>query len=147
MNVTLREVTMGNFIECIKLCVGEAQKRFVASNTFSLAEAKADKVSNPFAIYAGDEMVGFVMYDVNREEKRGYISRLMVDARFQGKGHGRAAMSEVVDRLKREPGLHDVQTSYHPENHVAEALYASLGFARTGEFVDGEVVVRIPVAG
>jgi diamine N-acetyltransferase len=147
MTVTLREITMANFMECIKLSVADAQKDFVASNVFSLAEAKADRVSNPLAIYADEQMVGFIMYDVNREEKRGYISRLMVDARSQGQGYGRAAMAEVVDRLKREPGLHDIQTSYHPDNEAAAALYASLGFRETGEFVNIEVVVRIPLAG
>jgi diamine N-acetyltransferase len=147
MNVTLREITMGNFLECIKLSVANAQKDYVASNMFSLAEAKADGVSNPFAIYADEQLVGFIMYDFNPEENRGYVSRLMVDARFQGKGYGRVAMSEVVDRLKRVPGIRDIQTSFHPENQVAEALYASLGFARTGELVDGEVVVRIDLVG
>jgi diamine N-acetyltransferase len=146
MTVTLREITMDNFLECVRLSVGEAQKNFVASNMFSLAEAKADRVSNPYAIYADEQIVGFIMYDFNPEENRGYVSRLMVDARFQGKGYGRAAMAEVVDRLKRVPGIRDIQTSFHPENHVAEALYASLGFARTGEVVDGEIVVRTPLS-
>jgi diamine N-acetyltransferase len=146
MTVTLREITMDNFRECIQLRVGEAQKDFVASNMYSLAEAQADKVSNPLAIYAGDEMVGFIMYDLNREENRGYISRLMVDVRSQGKGYGRAAMSDVVGRLKREPGIRDIQTSFHPDNTTADALYASLGFARTGELIDEEIVVRIQLA-
>ncbi len=146
MPITLREITMSNFIACIKLSVAEAQKEFVASNVFSLAEAKADRVSNPLGIYAGEDLVGFIMYDVNAGEKRGYISRLMIDARFQGKGYGRAAMAEVVDHLKREPGLRDIQTSYHPDNATAAGLYTSLGFLQTGEFVDGEVVVRIPLA-
>jgi diamine N-acetyltransferase len=144
--IALREITMSNFIACIKLSVAEAQKDFVASNVFSLAEAKVDRVSNPLAIYADDELVGFIMYDVNVGEKRGSISRLMVDARFQGRGYGRAAMAEVVDRLKREPGLRDIQTSYFPDNATAARLYASLGFLPTGEFVDGEVVVRIPLS-
>jgi diamine N-acetyltransferase len=145
MTVTLREIKMANFFECIKLRVADAQKDFVATNVFSLAEAKADRVSNPLAIYADEQMVGFIMYDVNVAEKRGYISRLMVDERFQGKGYGRAAISDVVERLKREPGLRDIQTSYHPDNKAAAALYASLGFLETGEFVDIEVVVRIPL--
>ena len=143
MTVTLREITMDNFIECIKLRVGETQKDYVASNMFSLAEAKADKVSNPFAVYAGEQMVGFIMYDYNVGERRGYLSRLMIDARFQGNGYARVALAEVMDRLKRMPSIRDIQTSFHPENRVAEALYASFGLARTGEFVDGEVVVRL----
>lgn len=146
MAVTLREITMDNFIECIKLGVGETQKDYVASNMFSLAEAKADKVSNPLAIYADEQMVGFIMYDYNVGERRGYLSRLMVDARFQGNGYARAALAEVIDRLKRMPGTRDIQTSFHPENHVAESLYASFGLTRTGELVDGEVVVRLRLA-
>ncbi|MDD4904342.1 MAG: GNAT family N-acetyltransferase [Candidatus Bipolaricaulis sp.] len=142
MAVTLREITMENFIECIKLRVGEAQN-FVAPNVYSLAEAKADKVSNPFAIYADEQMVGFIMYDCNVGERRGYLSRLMIDARFQGNGHARAALAGVMDRLRGMPEIRDIQTSFHPENHVAEALYASFGLTRTGELVDGEVVVRL----
>ncbi len=146
MTVMLREITMDNFIECIKLGVGETQKNYVASNMFSLAEAKVDKVSNPFAIYADEQMVGFIMYDYNVGERRGYLSRLMVDARFQGKGYARTALAEVMDRLKRMPGIRDIQTSFHPENHVAESLYTSFGLTRTGELVDGEVVVRLKLA-
>ena len=146
MSITLREIAMENFRECIRLSVAESQKGFVASNMYSLAEAKADGVSNPFAIYADEEMVGFVMFDFAPKESRGYISRLMVDARFQRKGYGHAAMTEAIDRLKREPGIREIQTSFHPDNAVADALYASLGFARTGDVVDGETVVRLRLA-
>jgi hypothetical protein len=41
--------------------VAEHQKGFVASNMTSLAEAKADGVSNPLAIYAGGEMVELII--------------------------------------------------------------------------------------
>lgn len=146
MDVTLREITNENFIECIRLNVAEDQKDFVATNVFSLAEAKADGVSNPFAIYAEDEMVGFIMYDFEPEESRGYISRLMLDARFQGKGYGRAAMRKVIDRLKQIPECKEIQTSYVPANAVAKHLYEDLGFRQTGEEIDGETIVRMPLA-
>lgn len=138
---------MKNFRACLELRVAEDQRGFVASNVYSLAEVKVDGVSNPLAIYAHEEMVGFIMYDVDQQKKRGYVTRLMVDARFQGRGHGRAAMTQVIDRLKREPDLREILTSFHPDNHVADALYASLGFARTGEVKGGEIVVRLPVVG
>ena len=142
MDVTLREITMESFRECIRLEVAEDQKGFVASNVFSLAEAKVDGVSNPLSIYAGDRMVGFIMYDFEPKESRGYISRLMVDVRFQGKGYGRAAMGQVTGRFKEIPECREIQTSFAPANAIAERLYASLGFERTGEVVDGEIVVR-----
>jgi len=143
MTVSLREITMENFRTCLALRVAEDQRGFVAANVYSLAEAKADGVSNPLMITADDEPVGFIMYDVDREKKCGYITRLMIDARFQRRGYGRAAMSQVIDRLKNEPDLREILTSFHPDNRVAEALYASLGFHRTGEVNDGEIVVRL----
>jgi diamine N-acetyltransferase len=142
MDVTLREITMDNFIECIKLEVTEDQKRFVATNVFSLAEAKADGVSHPLAIYAGDRIVGFIMFDFEPKEARGYVSRLMVDTRFQGNGYGRAAMAQVIGRFAEIPECREIQTSFAPANTIAETLYLSLGFERTGEVVDGEIVVR-----
>jgi len=145
MNVTLHEITMENFAECIRLNVGPEQRDFVASNVYSLAEAKADGVSNPLAIYAEEQMVGFTMYDFEPKEARGYITRLMIDVRFQKNGHGRAAMQQVIDRLRSNPACAEIQTSYAPENAVAARLYADLGFRQTGETIDGETVVRMPL--
>jgi len=145
MSVELREISMENFRECIGLAVSEAQRGFVAANIYSLAEAKADDVSIPLAIYANDRMVGFIMYDFEPKQDLGYITRLMVDARYQGQGHGRAAMSQVIERLRSIPACRRIQTSFAPDNRVADRLYASLGFARTGEVVDGEIVVEIEI--
>jgi diamine N-acetyltransferase len=139
--IELREITMENFRQCINLSVAEHQRGFVASNMFSLAEAKADGVSNPLAIYAGGEMVGFTMYCFDPKLGTGFIDRLMVAADHQGRGYGRAAMAEVISRLRRTPGCKRIRTSFEPTNAVAEALYESLGFRKTGEVDDGEVVV------
>ena len=144
MTITLRVIAMHNFTECIKLSVSDDQRAFVAENTYSLAEAKADGVSQPFAIYADNEMVGFIMYDFEPKESRGYVTRLMIDAKFQGKGYGRAALSEVLTRLRSIPECREIQTSYVPDNVVAKQLYESLGFKATGEVDDGEIVVRMP---
>ena len=147
MDVTLREITMESFRECIRLDVAEDQKGFVASNVFSLAEAKVDRVSNPLTIYADDRLVGFIMYDFEPKEDRGYVSRLMIDTRFQRNGYGRAAMPQVIGRFKEIPECREIQTSFAPSNTVAERLYASFGFERTEETVDGEIVVRMKLTG
>jgi diamine N-acetyltransferase len=145
MGVSLREATMEDFLTCLELRVAEDRRGFVAANVDSLAEAKADGVSHPLMIY-DDEPVGFIMIDVDRQMKRGYVTHLVIDGRFQRRGYGRAAMIRVVERMKREPGLREILPSFHPDNRVAEALYASLGFRRTGEVDDGEIVVRLAVA-
>jgi len=142
-DVVLRAITMDNFAECLHLAVREDQKGFVASNMYSLAEAKADGVSIPCAIYADRELVGFIMYDIAANVGRGYVTRLMVDAHFQGRGYGRAAMGLVIERMKAKAACREIYTSYVPENEAAGHLYRSLGFEPTGEVDHGETVMRL----
>jgi len=147
VQIELREITMENFREVIRLEVAEDQKGFVASNMYSLAEAKADGVSNPLAIYSGEELVGFIMYCMDRKSGTGYVDRLMVAEGQQGKGYGRAAMLMVIERLKNTPGCRHIQTSFEPTNAVADGLYHALGFRRNGDVVDGETVVILDLQG
>lgn len=144
--IELREISMQNFRECIELSVADHQKGFVASNMYSLAEAKADGVSTPRAVYAGGKMVGFTMYWCDPESGTGYIDRLMVADGQQGKGYGRSTMNAVIEILRATPGCQRIQTSYEPTNYVAESLYESLGFRRNGEFVGDEVVVVLELS-
>jgi len=144
--VELREITMENFRECIRTDVAEHQRGFVASNVYSLAEAKADGVSIPLAIYANGIMVGFTMYNFDSASSVGYIDRLMVAAEHQRHGYGKAAMLQVMDRLRNTEGCVKIRTSFKPSNAVADALYESLGFRRTGEVDEGETVVILEVA-
>ena len=141
--IELREVTKANFYECIALSVADDQRDFVASNMFSLAEAKADGASIPLAIYAGEVMVGFTMYQLEAKSSTGHIDRLMVAKEHQHHGYGRAAMLEVINRLRNTPGCVRACTSFVPANTVADALYTSLGFRRTGEVHYGETVVAL----
>ena len=143
--IELRDITMENFHECIKLSVAEQQRGFVASNMYSLAEAKADGVSNPRAIYAKGQMVGFTMYNFDPKSGIGYIDRLMVAEGFQGRGYGRAAMTEVIQLLSSTPGCCCIRTSFEPTNAIAETLYESLGFRKTGEIDHGELVMVLNV--
>lgn len=136
MDIELREITMENFRQCLELELTETQKGFVASNMFSLAEAKADGVSQPRAIYHDGEMVGFVMYWYDAANGKGWIDRLMVDVKHQGKGYGKAAMQEVMKNLQNERGCLHIQTSYGIGNDIARDLYLSLGFEDTGKTTD-----------
>jgi diamine N-acetyltransferase len=113
---------------------------------YSLAEAKADGLSVPLAIYHDETMVGFVMYWFDVKTGTGYIERLMVDAQYQGRGYGKAALAEVMNRLIATPGCRKLDISYRPENAVAKALYCSLGFRPTGEIEDGEEIAVYEVS-
>ncbi len=142
MTVQLRDITLANWRECIRLQVREDQKSFVASNVFSLAEAKIKPSLRPMGIYDGDTLVGFTLFGCDPEDDRYWIKRLMIGEGYQGKGYGRAALTKIF-RLLGEDGCTEVSLSYKPQNAVAERLYEQVGFRKTGEWHGDEVVAKI----
>jgi diamine N-acetyltransferase len=140
--VYLREINQDNWKQAICIDVAPEQKRFVASNLYSIAEAIFNPTFVPLAIYDGTEtMVGFLMYGTNPDNGELWILRLMVGQQYQRRGYGRAAMEEIIRRLKAKPDCQEIFTSYEPDNHVVARLYRSLGFEDTGRIEDGELVV------
>lgn len=145
MKVEFREITPANFRECVNLKVAADQTTFVASNVYSIAQAKVFSSRNPFAVYAEDQMVGFVMYGFDEDDGRFYLGRLMIDEKFQGKGYGKAATLEVLERMRQIKDCKEVYLSFVPQNEKAEKLYESVGFKKTGELEEGEVVMRFEI--
>lgn len=148
MNLGLQPVTARNWRALIKLKVRDDQSRFVASNLYSIAESQfgfedeGQWVFHPFGAYVGDEPVGFVMYCLNPGHSRfqGFIMRLMVDEKFQGRGYGREIMRQSLDVLRADERIRNVGISYEPHNETARKLYASLGFIEPGEMLDDETL-------
>ncbi|WP_461614765.1 GNAT family N-acetyltransferase [Clostridium sp. Marseille-QA1073] len=143
MEIILKEINRDNWKECIKLQVEENQRSFVASNSYSLLQSKYEDYLYPMGIYDGETMVGFLMYDFDDDTKKWWMCRLMMDKQYQGKGYGRKAIGLLIDLLKKEKGNIKFYTSFEPENSVAEKLYESMGFRKTGEIAWGEVVMEI----
>jgi diamine N-acetyltransferase len=151
--VALREVTADNEAAVRALALAPGQERFADSVSESLGEAASSPDAHPWyrAIYAGDRPVGFVMlsFDVPPGHAeypwRYFLWRLLVDARYQRRGYGRAAMALVIDIVRRSPGATDLFTSVHPGEGGPGPFYRSLGFQPTGEWFDGEEVYRLPL--
>jgi diamine N-acetyltransferase len=150
MAITLRELTRDTWEECVDLEVAEHQRNFVSSNLVSLAEAQFYPGTVCRAVYAGDVMVGFVMYGPDAEyapgEQGAYaFVRLMIDRRYQGQGYGRAAIAAVIETIREVPESRVLYTSYVPENTHAGHLYAAMGFQDTGRLLDGEIILALPL--
>ena len=144
--ITLQEITADTWRQCARLKVRSDQENFVAPNVSSLAQSKYEPGLLPLAVYDGETMVGFVMYSEQPYEPGKYfIYRVMVGAEFQGKGYGRDAMLALIERMQALPECREIVLSYEPENSVAERLYESLGFRKTGEIFEGEVVSSLKV--
>ena len=142
--VELKKINKDNYQECLDLQVSDTQKGFVASNEYSLAQAWVFyDTAYPFAIYAEDKMVGFVMMGYYPEKDIYDIWRFMIDEQYQNKGYGKAALQLSIEYLKNEFHVKEIFLSFEPNNTIAERLYSKAGFKRTGEIDDGEIVMRL----
>jgi diamine N-acetyltransferase len=149
MLVSLREITAATVRQVTSLAVGPDQQRFVASNAVSLAEALFSAEAWYRAIYAGESPAGFVMlYDESLRATPPAtpsvgLWRFMIDARFQGRGLGAAALQRVVAHVRSKGLFSALVTSYVPGPGCPEGFYTRAGFRHTGKIDDGEVVLEL----
>jgi diamine N-acetyltransferase len=133
MEISLRSITKENWEEAIELTVKEEQKRFMASNLFSIAELQFLENFRASGVYYGEKMAGFAMYGIDPDDHNFWIYRLMVDQAYQGKGLGVAAVKLIVEEIKRKniDGKPCIMIGYHPDNEGARHTYKKAGFAET----------------
>jgi len=164
--IEFRKITWDNYGDCLKLKVAKEQENFVGSVKSTLAECfigitNGDKMT-PYAIYANNEVVGFIVYwyypkseDADNPEisvfDNGYlIWRILFDVKHQGKGYGKQAVEKVIEEIKTYPfGKADyIYLSYEPENIVSKHLFHSFGFADTDKKFaedDDEIIARLEI--
>ncbi len=145
--ITLQNITVDNLGDILDLKVSNVQEDYIASNAKSLAEAHFYAEAWYRAIYADDQPVGFVMLADERQlsplpdNPKIIVWRFMIDAKYQGKGYGRAAMLLIIDYVKSRQQFEMLELSFHAGKHSPEKFYLSLGYQLTGEMRDGEHVM------
>jgi len=150
--VTLREITADTVRAVIKLSVAESQQGFVAPNAVSLAQALFAPEAWYRAIYFGEELAGFVMLEdesllpVPPLQPEVGVWRFMIDAKFQRRGIGRAALLRVIEHVRSKSLFTRLQLSYVPGPGCPEPFYLALGFRHTGRVDGGELVLELPLA-
>ena len=156
--LSLQRIDGRNVWDILKLKVSEDQQSFVAGNEVSLIEAYIAKAENaqifPFGIYHDGVPVGFLMIGFGTDSswddapaiaQNNYdLRRLMIDAKFQGRGYGKEALMLALEFIRTFPcgKAEFCWLSYEPNNKVARDLYRSYGFVETGE-KDGEEVIAV----
>jgi diamine N-acetyltransferase len=143
--VELVEVTAANWRDVADLEVTDEQREFVAPVSRYLCLCHYGDLWKPLAISERDEVVGFVMWAVDPDDGSGWIGGLVIGREHQRRGYGRAAVLALLERLRREQGCLTAALSYAADNAAARALYASVGFAETGEREGDELVARLPL--
>jgi diamine N-acetyltransferase len=141
--ITLREITENTLWPVLKLKVTESQKRFVATNAVSIAQAHFSKNAWFRAIYAGKTPIGFVMLHLDKQKPEYYLWRFMIDQKHQKKGYGTRAMRQIIKFVRTLPGAKELFLSHGPGKGNPGPFYTKLGFVHTGRWHEGERVMRL----
>lgn len=142
VEIIFKEITKDNWEECIDLKVHEDQRRFIASNLYSIAQVQFLHKFEAMAIYVDDTMVGFTLFGLDEDDNNYWIYRIMTDEKYQGKGYGPKALQEIIHCLSVKADCKEIVLGYHPENIGAERMYLKAGFQASGIAPWGEKLVR-----
>ncbi len=143
VKVTLKDVDKDNWDACCNLKLSTKQGGLVAPHMYTIAESEAEPAFVPLAVYNNGTVVGFAMYGLDPDDGKYWIYRLMIDVEHQGKGYGKAALSELIKRLAALPDCDVIYAGYKPWNTVAAGLFGEMGFERTGEMLSGEFITKL----
>jgi len=142
-DIRIAPVTPADRALVTALQLAPEQMDFVASNADSLREARSDRDARPRVIMAGDRVVGFLMYEAQRDDDEARIYRFMIDRAWQGRGYGKAALREVLREIRGLGHIRHVSICYEPENEAARQLYRAAGFVEEGLDEDGEMIADL----
>lgn len=153
ITVSLQEITASTVREVTDLRVAPEQEGYVASNAVSIAQAYFHREAWFRSIYAGTNLVGFVMLRdrtlLPAEPPQSEISlwRFMIDHRYQRFGYGRQALALAVAHARSRPGIRTLETSYVVGPHGPKDFYLAFGFRHTGQIKpSGEVCLTLDLA-
>ena len=142
--VELKAITKDNLDEVLSLNVLDFQETFVSSTACSLAQAYVYReTAFPFAIYADNNIVGFIMMGYYEDRKQYTLWKFLIDKNHQNKGYGREALKQGIKYLKDNFGAKEIYTGVAIGNEKAKHLYRSIGFEETGFIEDNMEEMKI----
>ena len=127
------------------LTVRDDQRRFVSDSAGILARAYAyrENRSKAFVIYNDDLPVGMAMYHDIDDIKAYDFSQFFIDQRYQGKGFGREAATQIIQLMKDDGKYDRVVLCYIDGDEAVRKLYEKLGFKHTGEADGDEIIMEL----
>ncbi len=134
----LIDVNEQNWLDFVKLSVEEDQKAFLDSPVGILARGYVYRScrARVIGIAEYDTAICLALVKDMDEEPACYdLQQFMIDARFQGRGYGTAALRLILSALKRERKYHCAEVCVKKDDHAALRVYEKVGFIDTG-YVD-----------
>lgn len=146
--ISLKSINEDNFIDAFELKLAKGQEEYASHPVRSLAQAYVYRNQcQPFGIYVDEKMVGYVMVIYDYDIPEYDIWHMMIDESQQGKGYGRAALNQIIEYIKSKPFGDScrVALTCNKNNHIAKALYESIGFSATGVEDEDEIELILNV--
>ncbi len=139
------ELTADNIEAVLAVAPRPEQLRHVNPVSWYVAKAAYEEVWQPVALVgADDEVMGFAQWAYDESDSTFTLGGVVLDARHQGRGLGRAVLDALVAHVRAQPQAGTVVLTVHGDNERARGLYQRYGFEETGEELDGELVMVLP---
>ena len=143
--LSVAELTADNIEAVLAVTPRPEQLRHVNPVSWYVAMAAFEGVWHPVALVGDNgEVVGFAQWAWDDSDSTYTLGGVVLDARHQGRGLGRAVLDALVTHVRAQPRPGTVVLTVHDDNEVARGLYARYGFVETGEELDGELVMVLP---
>lgn len=142
-------VNESNIAEVARLHISSLQKGMVETVEECFSEAQQLSLWRPVAISKGNELIGFAMYGLWKNEGengRVWLDRFLIDECQQGKGYANLVLPNILKHIADEYQCEKIYLSVYDNNTVAIHLYEKFGFLRNGETdINGEKVMMCTV--
>ncbi|WP_440897912.1 GNAT family N-acetyltransferase [Amphibacillus sp. Q70] len=139
-SIRLVEINDNNWNHFTSMYPGDEGANYIASNSYSLVQAYFEKTWLVKGISSDSIPIGFTMYGLDKKTNRYELCRLMIDYKFQEQGFGQKVLPIIIDEMFNNWNPEKIYLSTNPKNTRAIKLYEKLGFVKTDEMVDGEVL-------
>jgi len=126
-NTKMVKLDKKNFWSVLDISVKPEQNKFVLNAKSSVAMGLFNKTQNIFVQMEGDIVVGLLVLEIDKKKETYYISIVIIDKKFQGKGFGKLMIKWAVEKLKEE-GATSLTIGVNRENIAAKRVYVSAGF-------------------
>jgi GNAT superfamily N-acetyltransferase len=146
--VELRPVSRDDFVDALRLVRGlyGLPDSDPEPHRTTFEALVNDPDATPFLAVVEDEAVGYIGHRLRRRLNHatfeGWVSDLVVDERFRGRGIGRALLEAAIAEWRLRGG-HQVMLEVGYERTAARSLYEAVGFDHKGKYFEiGPVATR-----
>ena len=127
--IKLKEIKADNLEDVLKLKVSKNQENFVSTTAYSLAQAYVyRRNAYPFAIYADDTLVGFIMFGFYESKNQYTLWKFLIDEKYQNKGYGKIALLLGIEHMKKQHDMKEIYTGIAIDTMLQNICISLSGF-------------------